>query len=104
MVWIYDYEGCQYALKSYPLNGLNRVQNLPPFEGPGLMEKVAVYVPESKNNVSPSMNFLDLDTARTLFEKAGFEIEKSFYFARSTYPKDLHLDGREGLGIIGVKP
>ena len=71
---------------------------------PGLIENVAVYVPESKNNVSSSMNFLVLDTARTLFEKAGFEIEKSFYFARTTYPQELHLDGREGLGIIGVKP
>ncbi len=71
---------------------------------PGFMENVELYTPESKNNVSPSMNFLDRDTARIHFEKAGFEIEDCFYFSRKTYPQKLHLDGREGLGIIAVKP
>lgn len=71
---------------------------------PGFMEHVELYVQESKQNVPGSMNFLDKDTARTLFEKVGFKIEKCFYFPRDTYPQSLHLDGREGLGVVAVKP
>ncbi len=68
------------------------------------MENVETYASESKKNVSPSMNFLDRDTAKIHFEKAGFKIEECSYFARDTYPEKLQLDGREGLGIIAVKP
>jgi SAM-dependent methyltransferase len=71
---------------------------------PGFMKNVEFYAPESKQNVSPSMNFLDRDTARIHFEKAGLEIEDCFYFPRDTYPEKLKLDGREGLGIVAVKP
>ncbi|OJW54014.1 MAG: hypothetical protein BGO67_08090 [Alphaproteobacteria bacterium 41-28] len=71
---------------------------------PGFMKNVSLYVPESKDNIPPFMNFLDKDTARVHFEKAGFEIEDCSYFARKTYPDKLQLDGREGLGIVAVKP
>ena len=71
---------------------------------PGFIGNVELYTSESKNNVSPSMNFLDKDTTKIHFEKAGFKIEECSYFARDTYPEKLKLDGREGLGIIAVKP
>ena len=71
---------------------------------PGFMEDIEVYTREAKNTAPTSMNFLDEETARNLFIKMGFEIKENFYITRDTYPRSLHLDGREGLGIIAVKP
>ena len=62
---------------------------------------------ENKAEIQRAMpeyfNFIDIETLGSLFNVAGFRIERASYF-RSEYYYDVSLwDGREGVGMIGVK-
>ncbi len=48
-------------------------------------------------------NFIDIETLSSLFNVAGFIVENTDYF-RPEYYYDVSLwDGREGIGMVGVK-
>jgi hypothetical protein len=49
------------------------------------------------------MHLLDEDVLRRVFEESGFRVLEARKFARPNFPPALRLDGRESVGIIGVK-
>lgn len=48
-------------------------------------------------------NFLDIETLAGLFDQAGFLVEHSSYFPARYYYEVSLWDGREGVGLVGVK-
>jgi hypothetical protein len=56
-----------------------------------------------KHAMPDNFNFLDIETLADLFKTAGFLVGHASYF-RPEYYYDVSLwDGREGIGIVGVK-
>jgi len=47
---------------------------------------------------------LDENVLSRSFKKAGFIVEKCSQFSKKHIPEDATLDGKETVGIIGVKP
>lgn len=86
-----------------------RIQENHPF--PGYVEDLEVYtdrnvVPENKLETLTKEPFLFFNTvtARTLFERAGFEMETCIDMPLA-YPSAIwQLDGRENVGVIARKP
>lgn len=70
---------------------------------PGYVDDVMRYAPERGKNLPPTMLFLEPDVLRRTFTEAGYKVELTHTFARPDFPPDLHLDGRESVGIIAVK-
>jgi SAM-dependent methyltransferase len=69
---------------------------------PGEMAAAKDYVAVSLRNMTPPfMHALDVPTATTLFQNAGFEVEYCDYYRRPGLPEICWLDGRENLGIVG---
>lgn len=59
---------------------------------------------ELKQVMPEYFNFIDMETLASLFKDAGFHVERAGYF-RPEYYYDVSLwDGREGIGMVGVKP
>jgi hypothetical protein len=50
------------------------------------------------------MHLLDPEVLTRVFREGGFQVEEASLFARPEFPEDLRLDGRESVGVIGVKP
>lgn len=48
-------------------------------------------------------NFIDIETMATLFNEAGFLVEQASYFPARYYYEVSLWDGREGVGLVGVK-
>ncbi|MDP3009670.1 MAG: hypothetical protein Q8N30_11465 [Methylococcales bacterium] len=48
-------------------------------------------------------NFIDIETMAKLFNQAGFLVEHASYFPAKYYYEVSLWDGREGVGLIGVK-
>ncbi|CAG0939544.1 hypothetical protein BROC_00694 [Candidatus Brocadiaceae bacterium] len=48
-------------------------------------------------------NFIDIETMAQLFNEAGFLVEKASYFPAKYYYDVSLWDGREGVGLVGVK-
>jgi hypothetical protein len=48
-------------------------------------------------------NFIDIETMAKLFNTAGFLVEHASYFPTKYYYDVSLWDGREGVGLIGVK-
>jgi polyketide synthase PksJ len=60
---------------------------------------------EMRNNMPNIFNLMDIDTMSALLSEAGFLTEKAGYFSRKGhYPNESLWHGKEGLGIIAVKP
>ncbi len=55
-------------------------------------------------NVPKVMHLLDPEVLTRVFREGGFQVEEASLFARPEFPEDLRLDGRESVGVIGVKP
>lgn len=70
---------------------------------PGIVEDTAAYFPPQAN-LPQLMNFLDEVVLARVFAAAGFTIERAFLFGRDYLPPTVRLDGREGVGLIAVKP
>lgn len=70
---------------------------------PGLVN-VAEVDPALCAALPERMNLLDPDVLTRVFRQAGFKVEKVGTMARTDFPERLQLDGRESVGIIGVKP
>ncbi|NDD72166.1 MAG: class I SAM-dependent methyltransferase, partial [Actinobacteria bacterium] len=57
-----------------------------------------------RSNLPKAMHFLDPEVLTRVFREGGFQVEEASVFARPEFPDDLRLDGRESVGLIGVKP
>jgi SAM-dependent methyltransferase len=74
-------------------------------QSPGWCENFRDYViPEYRALAPETAHFLDEDTFPPFFARAGFRIERSSFIPRPYYPALIRLDGREGFGLIAVKP
>jgi len=78
-----------------------RKANGEPF--PGFIEDVKAIAPERGKSLPPQMHLLDPDVLTRIFTKTGFQIEKCATFARTDFPQDLQLDGRESVGLVAIK-
>lgn len=73
-------------------------------EWPGLMRNIKDYLSPEYVSISPDfMHFLTPRILTNILSKVGFKIEKAALFARTNYPAEEQLDGREGVGIIASK-
>lgn len=73
---------------------------------PGLFRNIEIYHKTGKDleKMPPLMNLLDKDILENSFKKVGFLVEKVDYFTHIAFPSEYRRDGRESVGIIGVKP
>lgn len=71
---------------------------------PGLMEKVSEYVSHRQRSQMPRwIHLLDDVVLRREAEAAGFEVERAWLYRRADLPVGLSLDGRETVGLAGVR-
>lgn len=71
---------------------------------PGFVEDAPSVVTQRRSNLPKAMHFLDPEVLTRVFREGGFQVEEASVFARPEFPDDLRLDGRESVGLIGVKP
>ncbi len=71
---------------------------------PGLITNMSFYSGKRAGTIPEFANWLDPDVLNRVFKQAGFEIERCHTFARPEFPEDLQWDGRESVGLVGVKP
>jgi SAM-dependent methyltransferase len=70
---------------------------------PGELHDVDRYFPDTAQ-LPPFMNFLDHVVLARALRAAGFAIERAHLFSRPYLPPQIRLDGREGVGVIAIKP
>jgi ubiquinone/menaquinone biosynthesis C-methylase UbiE len=70
---------------------------------PGFIEDVAGIAPERAAFLPKEMHLLDPEVLKRVFERAGFKTIFSDTLARTDFPPDLQLDGRESVGYIGER-
>lgn len=71
---------------------------------PGEMEDLHSNMPKRQNHLPNHLHFLDENVLNRSFQKAGFLVEKCSQFSKKHIPEDAILDGKETVGIIGMKP
>lgn len=59
---------------------------------------------QSAQNSPGMMHFLDVPVMVRSVEKAGFVVDEASLFSRTDYPPTIRFDGREGVGIVAIKP
>ncbi len=72
-------------------------------EWPGFIDDVMAVAPERGEFLPRQMHLLDPDVLKCVFESAGFKTVKCNTIARTDFPEDIQLDGRESVGYIGEK-
>ena len=70
---------------------------------PGFVEDARSVVTERRSNLPKTMHFLDPEVLTRVFHEGGFQVEEASLFARPEFPDDLRHDGRESVGLIGMK-
>lgn len=71
---------------------------------PGMMEKVSAYVAHRQRSQMPRwLHLLDDVVLRREAEGAGFEVERCWLYRRGDLPVGCWLDGRETVGLVGVR-
>ncbi len=70
---------------------------------PGFIEDFQSLDPIRGKDLPKQMHLLDEHVLRRAFEAAGFKVLEASKFPRPQFPPNLRLDGRESVGIIGVK-
>lgn len=71
---------------------------------PGLTRNIKDHLPLKYASIIPDfMHFLTPNILTNILTKIGFKIEEAALFARTNYPLEEQLDGREGVGIIARK-
>jgi len=79
----------------------NKRKNLP---WPGFIEDIPTYALQRAHHLPLFINLLDEENVRKLMTDSGFRIEYiNFVSAEEAHPEDMKCDGREHLGVIGVK-
>lgn len=76
-------------------------QNLP---WPGELDGVRCLMSKRQEQLPDAIHFLDDKVLKRSLLKAGFSIEKCSLFSKNNIPQDARFDGKETVGIIGVKP
>jgi hypothetical protein len=72
---------------------------------PGRIENFPDYVPEAlAPSVPDFFHVLDPDILTRVCESAGFVVERTEFISREDYLPAARFDGREGVGIVAVKP
>jgi SAM-dependent methyltransferase len=71
---------------------------------PGYIEDFGPKDPVLAHNFKPFLHVMDIRPLRKALEAAGFEIEQVHIIDRRKTVPTLSLDGREGVGVIAVKP
>ena len=74
------------------------------FAWPGLIEDITEYPFARAGGIPQQLHLMDIDVLHRIFERAGFEIERTGYISREDFPEDVRLDGRENVGLIATKP
>jgi len=92
---------------------LKNIESLIPYYEQRLKqgEKWPGYITDIKQRVFPEyreylpnvMHFLDEAVLRRVLENQNFTIEILELFSRHEYPKEIQLDGREGVAAIAIK-
>jgi SAM-dependent methyltransferase len=71
---------------------------------PGVVEKVSEYVTHRQRSQMPRwIHLLDDVVLRREAEAAGFAVERAWLYQRADLPAGLRLDGRETVGLAGVR-
>lgn len=87
---------------AFPEEYLRRVEAGSAF--PGVMEKVSDYVTHRMRGEMPrSIHLLDDVILRREAEAAGLVVERAWLYRWCGLPRELHLDGRETVGLIARK-
>lgn len=73
-------------------------------EWPGELDQVRQHISKRQEHLPDAIHFLDDKVLKRSLLKAGFSIEKCSLFSKSNIPQDARFDGKETVGIIGVKP
>lgn len=73
-------------------------------EWPGELDRVRQHMSKRQEHLPDAIHFLDDKVLKRSLLKAGFSIEKCSLFSKSNIPQDARFDGKETVGIIGVKP
>lgn len=68
---------------------------------PGRIDNVQAFAPDRGKALPTFMHFLDPDVLQRVFSQAGFCTEQATLLARTDFPQDLQLDGRESVGYVG---
>ena len=71
---------------------------------PGELDGVRRHMSKRQEHLPDAIHFLDDKVLKRSLLKAGFSIEKCSLFSKSNIPQDARFDGKETVGIIGVKP
>ncbi len=70
---------------------------------PGFIDDVQALDPERGKFLPKTMHLLDPDVLSRSATQAGLTVEKCQTINRTDFPDDLRFDGRESVGLIGVK-
>lgn len=71
---------------------------------PGELDHVRAHMTKRQEHLPDAIHFLDDKVLTKALLKAGFSIEKCSLFSKNNIPQDARFDGKETVGIIGVKP
>jgi SAM-dependent methyltransferase len=71
---------------------------------PGMWMDVATYLPEQAYALPKYLHVMDEEILYRALKTAGFAVEKSGYVAFTKIGVETNRDGRETVGIIGIKP
>lgn len=71
---------------------------------PGYVEDFGTNAKELSHNLKPFLHVMDERPLRKALESQGFIIEEIQYIDRRKTIPTLSLDGKEGIGIIAIKP
>lgn len=72
-------------------------------EWPGEIDYVRRHLSMRQEHLPDTLHFLDDKVLTRSLLKAGFQVEKCSLFAKNNIPQDARFDGKETVGIIGVK-
>ena len=70
---------------------------------PGYIDDFMLIDPNRAKDLPKSMHLLEPFVLRRAFDEVGFKVEKAHTIARPKFPPGLKLDGRESVGIVGIK-
>lgn len=70
---------------------------------PGFIPDFQILDPIRGKDLPKQMHLLDEQVLSRVFREAGFQVEKAEKFPRPRFSPNLQLDGRESVGIIGIK-
>lgn len=71
---------------------------------PGLIHDINSYASNTSGAIPSMVHFLDDQILQRELNRAGFLVKQSELFARTDFPEQYRLDGRESVGLVAIKP